>query len=308
MSLPERVEPENESTVSSVPAADRPDWLVGAEEGVEEELKRKSLTEADSPAGAPVELRRPEALEPQAPSAGARVGLPLPRMVRPDGGTLAQAEAAKVEAEAKPEKPVAWKGASGSIPKLTIASLAGPPSASPELSQKKSDAEDDNEGFAPPDQGVPVMPGGESDSAPAPILRGPGARAPSKPALDEPWWLVLGERVATDRKVQIAIGAVVVLVLAVILWPKGGNSVAISAIRKHPERFEGQIVTVRGRIGEVFAVGQGHTFYLLEGRDTLVVYTRMRTPVSRQRVQIIGSVTMGYLDGAPRVAVFETGS
>lgn len=305
MALPERVEPEDKIPASHAPASDRPDWLVGAEEGVEEELKRKSQTEAEAkPAGAPVELRRPESIEPAAPSGGGRVGLPLPRMVRPDGGSLAKAETAKAEAEAKPQKPVAWKGASGSIPKLSIASLAPPPSTSPELSQKR---DDDEEGFAPAENAAPVMPGGESDAAPA-APKGPSARPQAKATLDEPWWLVIGEKVATDRKIQILIGAVVVLIVAIMMWPKGGNTVPISSIRKHPERYEGQTVTVSGRVGEVFAVGQGHTFYLHQGRDTLVIYTRMRTPVSRQKVQIVGSVTMGFLDGAPRVAVFETGS
>jgi hypothetical protein len=307
MALPEPIEPED-LPPSKAPAEDRPDWLVGAEEGVEEELKRKSLTEnAPAPAGIPVELRRPEALAPEPPASGGRVGLPLPRMARPDGGSLAEAEAAKAEAEAKPQKPVAWKGASGSVPKLKIVSVAGTPSPAPELS-KRGAAEADEE-FATAEDAVPDMPGGESDAAPSRPL-GPGRPAPraAVPSLDEPWWLVVGERIATDRKIHILIGAAVVLFAVILLWPKGGNSVAISAIRKHPERYEGQTVTVSGRVGEVYAVGQGHTFYLHQGRDTLVVYTRMRTPVSREKLQIVGSVTMGFLDGAPRVAVFETGS
>ena len=53
-------------------------------------------------------------------------------------------------------------------------------------------------------------------------------------------------------------------------------------------------------------VGQGYVFNLHQGRDTLVVFTRLRSPRSRERTTVVGSVSMGYLDGAPRVALFET--
>ena len=62
---------------------------------------------------------------------------------------------------------------------------------------------------------------------------------------------------------------------------------------------------VNGRVGEVFHVGGGYAFYLLQGRDTIVVFTRSRVPVPRQNVTVVASVSTGFLDGAPRQALFE---
>jgi hypothetical protein len=58
----------------------------------------------------------------------------------------------------------------------------------------------------------------------------------------------------------------------------------------------------------VFHVGGGYAFYLLDGRDTLVVFTRSRTPVERQHVRISGTMSNGSLDGLPTLALFESAS
>jgi hypothetical protein len=314
MVLPEPIEPDTPEPAPEAakrapdpPASDRPDWLVGAEEGVEHELKRKGLEAS----GAPVELRRPEPpvdlRRPEPPAedvAPARVGLPLPRMTRPDAASTP--EPAK---DKKPEAPVPWKGAGTSVPKLRLASVAEPPSSAPELSRKRSGAAaDEDEAFEPDSVPAGPMAGGSfaAEAKPAAV----GAPSPVKvQGLNEPWWLIVGERLATDRKLQLIVGGGIAVVLALtFFWPHGENSVSISALHKHPERFEGQTVRVRGRVGEVFPVGQGHAFYLHSGRDTLVIYTRSNAPESRRTIEVVGSVTMGYLDGAPRVAVFATGS
>ena len=60
-----------------------------------------------------------------------------------------------------------------------------------------------------------------------------------------------------------------------------------------------------GRVGETFPVGGGYAFYLHQGRDTIVVFTRSRVPTFRQRVQIVGSVSTGFLEGVPHAAIFE---
>jgi len=65
------------------------------------------------------------------------------------------------------------------------------------------------------------------------------------------------------------------------------------------------VVAVSGRVGETFPVGGGYAFYLHQGRDTIVVFTRSRVPTFRQRVQIVGSVSTGFLEGVPRAAIFE---
>ena len=62
---------------------------------------------------------------------------------------------------------------------------------------------------------------------------------------------------------------------------------------------------VKGRIGDVFPIGDGYVFNLHQGRDTVVVFTRSRLPVSHEKAEVVGTVSTGYLDGVPRVAVFE---
>jgi hypothetical protein len=76
-------------------------------------------------------------------------------------------------------------------------------------------------------------------------------------------------------------------VVAMALRPKGvDDTTSISAIRHHPERFDGQAVKIRGKVGEVFIVGGGYAFYLHQGRDTMVVFTRSRVPVRSEHVTI----------------------
>ncbi|HEY2954672.1 MAG TPA: hypothetical protein VGK89_05440 [Candidatus Eisenbacteria bacterium] len=110
-------------------------------------------------------------------------------------------------------------------------------------------------------------------------------------------------------------GVLVVLAVAAIaaavitLRPRGeGDTVSIGAIRHHPERFDGQAVKLKGRVGEVFMVGGGYAFYLHQGRDTMVVFTRSRIPVRSEEVTISGSISNGILDGVSRQALFETAS
>ena len=83
-------------------------------------------------------------------------------------------------------------------------------------------------------------------------------------------------------------------------------TVSIAAIHKHPERFDGRPVKVRGKVGEVYEVGGGYAFHLLQGREDIVVFTRSRVPVRREEVTIEGSISNGVLDGKSRQALFET--
>jgi hypothetical protein len=79
----------------------------------------------------------------------------------------------------------------------------------------------------------------------------------------------------------------------------------VREIRRHAEQWEGRAVHVSGRVGEVFSIGQGVVYQLHQGRDTIVVFSRSRVPEPRQRVSVQGTVSTGYLDGAPRVAILE---
>ena len=88
--------------------------------------------------------------------------------------------------------------------------------------------------------------------------------------------------------------------------PKEEQTVSIGAIHRHPERFDGRPVKVKGRVGEVYQVGGGYAFHLMQGREDLVVFTRSRVPVRREEVIIEGSISNGVLDGKTRQALFET--
>ena len=83
---------------------------------------------------------------------------------------------------------------------------------------------------------------------------------------------------------------------------------SLGNILHHPDRYEGQPVTVRGEVLDAFDIGGGHMFHLRQGRDTVVVFSPTRRPSLHQRLRVVGTVSTGYLDGAPRVAIFEAGS
>ena len=90
------------------------------------------------------------------------------------------------------------------------------------------------------------------------------------------------------------------------LIPHGGSRAFRSrGIRQHPEAYDGRVVKVQGRAGETFSVGGNYVFDLRQGRDTIVVSSRTRRPSLHERVEATGMVSIGYLDGAPRLALFE---
>ena len=100
--------------------------------------------------------------------------------------------------------------------------------------------------------------------------------------------------------------AVIAVVALMMFHPKEEQTVSIGAIHRHPERFDGRPVKVKGRVGEVYQVGGGYAFHLMQGREDLVVFTRSRVPVRREEVTIEGSISNGVLDGKTRQALFET--
>ena len=101
--------------------------------------------------------------------------------------------------------------------------------------------------------------------------------------------------------------AVIGVVALMMFRPKSDEqTVSIAAIHRHPERFDGRPVKIKGRVGEVYEVGGGYAFYLRQGRDDIVVFTRSRVPVRREEVTIEGSISNGVLDGKTRQALFET--
>ncbi len=120
-----------------------------------------------------------------------------------------------------------------------------------------------------------------------------------------PWYVSIVHTLRTDRRLQVLVGVVTVALCVVALWPRGPRPTSIGRLRRHPERFDGARVLVEGKVGQVFQVGGGWSFYLFDGRDSLVVFTRSRTPHERQHLRVSGTMSNGYLDGQPTLALFE---
>ena len=332
-------EPDDKSAAADGGSASaRPDWLVGAEEGVDAELSRRPAT-APKPAlrlikpGGGEEAAGSAPRAPEAPSlpppsgdgelelGGASTSPPPAPAKSGDHGDLdlasdpssaprpggsealritdlrAKREARTAE-KAAPEKKVAWSAAASSVPKLRLVQSKPAMPVAARAAAPIGDDEKEHAAAFPDDAPAPA-------AAPAAAASYASARAKSiAPA--ESWWLIALDRIRYERRAQLLIVLLVVAVIAFFaLRSGGGGTTPIAQIRHHPEKFDGRSVTVEGRVGEVFPVGGGYAFYLHQGRDTLVVFTRSRTPVPRQKVSVKGSISTGFLDGEPRQSLFE---
>ena len=98
--------------------------------------------------------------------------------------------------------------------------------------------------------------------------------------------------------------AVAIAIGAMMMQPKE-QFTSIRHIKTHAREMDGQMVHIRGTVGQSFPVGGGFAFYLHQSRDTIVVFTRNRTPIERKHIKLMGTVSTGYLDGAARAAIFE---
>ncbi len=320
-------EARNTKARADAAASARPDWLVGADDGVEAELERT-------------------AREREAPTSGPTLNRPAPASedpARPAGGPLRLVPGGKPAAAAPkaPEKPVAWTAAASSLPTLRV--VSGGPSATPAGRETRGAPEartSVDARFAPenrpaPDARMSVDARFTPDARFAPVARtappparandldedagfpddaGPAPPAPvaraATPAVRvaprrEAWWLIAIDALREDRKVQILAGLVVLLIAVIVFWPRSESTVALSEIHRHPQAWNAKSVRVSGRVGEVFQVGGGYAFYLHQGRDTLVVFTRSRTPQTNDHLSISGTISTGWLDGLPREALFE---
>ena len=291
----------------SRPESERPDWIVGADEGAAAESRRPPAERSS----APVRLVRPQAEPPQRSAAPSDFGA-LDLSGGPEPGVSGAPESLPRSSLHRPAAPdskavekKAWTAAASSVPRLRLvkspaASNPPPPHHDEEMPRRATAREESN-----PDHESFLE--DASSAAPEPA-RVSGGRSVARPVtvLRESWWVVAVDALRTDRRIQLGIGALIVAAaLAVMLQPREDARIPLSVIRKHPERFDARLVTVEGRVGEVFAVGGGYAFYLHQGRDTLVVFTRTRNPESRSKVRVKGSISTGFLDGLPRQALFE---
>lgn len=190
----------------------------------------------------------------------------------------------------EPGGPVAWSAAASSIPRMPGRARLEPV---PSVARSGGELEDADEALEQSREDRWAQP--------------PEA---ALPPLVEAWWMVLLDDLRTKRSTQL-IAVLCVLAVAGLLYFRSSRDVAtvpLSKIRGNPTLFDGQSVVVRGKIGEVYAVGGGYAFYLMQGRDTIVAFTTTRVPMPRQRVVVRGQVTTGFLDGTPRQALFESSS
>ncbi len=322
-------------------SSDRPDWLVGADEGLDAELQRKAREAAGPPPE--IKLVRPQldttggskAEAPSAPTpapalsrpASDASGDPLELTMDPasDAGTggaeaprLVAGSKPRPEKPAAPPKPVAWSAAASSVPTLR-GKQARPPL--PQAPARDSDGDDD---FAP--RPAPARPRAMDDEPPArsrePIERAPleadddafldndhdvarvAAQAARVAAPREAWWIVAADALRTDRKLQFLIALLVVAFVTYAAWPRGEKTLAIGKLVRNADTFDGQRVYVRGKVGQVFSLGGGYAYYLHQGRDTIVVFTRGARPEWRSTAKVHGMVSTGSLDGVARPAIF----
>jgi hypothetical protein len=196
-------------------------------------------------------------------------------------------------AEPVPGQPVAWKGAASSVPKLREKPVEAPEGAPSGAFQ----------GFAQD----AIATRGPARERPA---DGPAGETVARTPLsvEPPVWELWIDRLRMIPR-PVVFGAIAVLALVTgIVWfliPRDPAAVSLARLRQQPEAYDGRVVHVEGRAGESFLVGGSTVFHLRQGRDTIVVYSRNLRPHMHERVRASGTVSVGYLDGTPRVALFE---
>lgn len=265
-----------------------PDWLTGPADGLGAALDPNDDSTDEVP---PETLPQPVLRRPGAPvSTPALVTGNEPGAVGTETGKPVEAEV--VAAPTRPRRvapPGIWAPVASSVPALRLALPAEPEPAEGEPLVVAA---------ACP-RGLP----GRDEDLPRAVA------APLRLAdLREPWWIIALDSLRTSRPVQITVTAALValVLMACWMWPRGVGTTALSELRRYPSRFDGRIVTVRGQVGDdVFAVGAGWAFYLVQGRDTIVVFTRTQMPKPHDVVTVKGQVSTGFLDGVPRQALFE---
>jgi len=128
------------------------------------------------------------------------------------------------------------------------------------------------------------------------------------PTLAPPWWAGVTDRLRADRRLQAGIGLALLAAVVFTFWPRGERTTSIAHLKEHPERFADTPVRVGGRVSEVFSVGGSWAYTVVQGRDTIVVFSRTREPKIREPIVVVGTLSRGYLDGQSRVAIFESTS
>jgi hypothetical protein len=278
--------------ILSLPSRATPEWLVGPADG---------LGAAADPCGEATDEAPPETL-PQPVLRRPGAPAPVPGIVAkpaPEVAVTGTEKAEKSEPVAEPARPRRaappgiWAPVASSVPSLRLVLPAEP------------EPVEDGPAPAPPTS-FRGLPGRDSQDLPRVV-----AVQPPLAALQEPWWVIAIDGLRTSRRAQlgVAVALAALILVAYWSWPRGVGTTSLSELRRYPSRFDGRAVVVRGRVGDdVFAVGAGWAFYLVQGRDTIVTFTRTQMPKPHDVATVRGQVSTGFLDGVPRQALFEDSS
>lgn len=311
-------EPIDEHEDDPRPAAEQPeraDWLVGADEGLEAEMQRRAAAAGIAPP-APKLFKPGQGEVIEFESAAPAPSIPPPSLSRPAGEAAPSAPAAaprKVfgrvndDSSAGDLQPglspmMSWEAGANSVPTLhreRPSRAAAPPTSSREFPM--DDAEERRQQTE--ERRAEIAAAAEH------LQRGHTVVQPQAFEIAAPkvaWWMQALHILKSDRRLQIALAAVVIAVAVYAAWPRGGGMASVAELKRDAARYDGRDVMVRGKVGEVFPVGGGFAYNLHQGRDTIVVFTRARTPRSRETVTVSGTISTGFLDGLPRLALFES--
>ncbi len=297
--------PEEEGRPSSAPSADQPNWLMNAEVSAEGERS------------AP----RPE---PRHDSSRLNTSNDLSESVPPER-PIAPTRPARPQPTDRSVGPTPWTAAASSVPKLRIEAAAAPVDADADFDQPlrsgrpkpvvairpvrpvrptDEDEDEDEPRTLSPHSDLDGEGEEEEDGFPADGPRNVIALPVRK--LDEPFWIVALDWMQVHPLAVIGTAVALAAIVATwAMWPRSEKGISLHELRTHAARWDAQTVRLNGRVGEVFNVGAGWAYYLHQGRDTIVVFTRGTPPRSRAHVSIVGSVSTGYLDGSPRQAIFQ---
>ena len=312
MAEPEIIEPEDESRPPAEPPA-RADWLVGADEGLEAELQRRA--EEEGAARPAPKLFKPgvdESIEFE--SSAPQSSLPPPALSRPSGDAAGEPAKAprkvfgsvREDAGAGDLQPglapmMTWESGANSVPSLHR-DRPSRQEALPQSSREFPMDDAEERRLQSEDRRADIAAAAEQ------MQRGHTVVQPQVFEIAPPklaWWIQVLHALKTSRLIQILLAVVVLAVAVFFAWPRDGGLASVAELKRDAARYDGRDVVVKGKVGEVFPVGGGYAFNLHQGQDTIVVFTRVRTPHSRENVTVSGSISTGFLDGQPRLALFE---
>jgi hypothetical protein len=291
MPPPAHLDPPDDFEPTQAPDArprnqDRPEWLAGIDDLC-------APPPGETPAGIPlVKLVRPTAA-------------PEPAAHREGGESTAAREAAPASGRSGP----ADDRADAPLPDAHPRSWARSPTSVPRLNATPFYESPVHPDTTPgvPEESVTSEPMAFAAEEAPPQAAGSVARTEVAPAPpEEPRRRTWSQVLLTNRVLQA--GLVVVLGLAcaaTFLGRSQAGGVSLASIKLHPERYENLSVRVHGEVIESFQVGRGYVFQLRQGADTVVVYSPTRHPARHDKIAVEGTVSTGYLDGQPRVALFE---